>query len=639
MSIRKAEVIGPKDGAVFKARRYVQLDEETVNAVKNSGGWFFSLGPQAAGGEPGEEAFLAMVPADVSFDDSTEFEGRRDGIEMDNRIEIRRFRYYSFDLELQFRGPRGILRVQAPGGLYGMLPVEKEPDATGTYRLADGLEESLPDIFGRAATEPPAPAQREITTTAKRGLSRDELLGLMRRVAGEAAPVEGVPLQDCVQRLAAFRDGLFPQGVRTAGVVDDAVVGSAAVRAGLVPGPGWRRVRSWESVRAAVRDAGPGAVAMVLALRQGEALGHGFGLYHVAEPDGGPEWVDLQARAGRELPSGPAVAANDAYAVVVDASGRVLPDALPEFQESSSDVHAVLDAPLVHEHGALGLEAEDEHRHIFPPSTPRVKSKRILAEEPGIQAVYGYAFVPGRAGDRPDDVHGTEDDDRELVTDYTVLDRRPRPRPLFTSVGERRQTALEPGGDNGAGLVMPVLSLDEVPQSDHPALWASADRTIAFNPLGVSREFYATQRAVDAANTALRAQGGGVHLSVDPDMAIIMSGEDAGRSPLFLVTPVFHTVSGRSEQTTCRDFAAMVAGGEKVSHAVFRGPDAQATVKAPVNAQDGMEVTGTHHLAASLTEVTRGRSPWAEVSPAWAAAHMAEDHRPMGGSDGPRPRP
>ncbi|MFG2961316.1 hypothetical protein ACGF5O_47335 [Streptomyces sp. NPDC048291] len=60
---------------------------------------------------------------------------------MDNRVETRRFRYCSFDLELQFQGPRGILRVQAPGGLYGMLPVEKEPDATGTYRLADGLED------------------------------------------------------------------------------------------------------------------------------------------------------------------------------------------------------------------------------------------------------------------------------------------------------------------------------------------------------------------------------------------------------------------------------------------------------------------------------------------------------------------
>jgi hypothetical protein len=83
-----------------------------------------------------------------------------------------------------------------------------------------------------------------------------------------------------------------------------------------------------------------------MSCRRREALVHGFGSYHVAGPDGGPARVDLQARPGRELPSGPAVAANDAYAVVVDASGRVLPDALPEFQEPSSDVQAVLDAPL-----------------------------------------------------------------------------------------------------------------------------------------------------------------------------------------------------------------------------------------------------------------------------------------------------
>ncbi|MFG2781361.1 hypothetical protein ACGFY7_26375 [Streptomyces prunicolor] len=71
-----------------------------MNAVRTGGGFAYSLGPHAAGGEPGAEVFLAMLSAEVSIDVATEFEGRRDGIEMDNRVETRRYRFYSFDLEL-----------------------------------------------------------------------------------------------------------------------------------------------------------------------------------------------------------------------------------------------------------------------------------------------------------------------------------------------------------------------------------------------------------------------------------------------------------------------------------------------------------------------------------------------------------
>ena len=39
--------MGPKDGALFKARHYTQDDEEAKEEVKKGGGLVWSLGPQA----------------------------------------------------------------------------------------------------------------------------------------------------------------------------------------------------------------------------------------------------------------------------------------------------------------------------------------------------------------------------------------------------------------------------------------------------------------------------------------------------------------------------------------------------------------------------------------------------------------
>ncbi|MFG3019476.1 hypothetical protein ACGFZQ_13170 [Streptomyces sp. NPDC048254] len=72
-------------------------------------------------------------------------------------------------MEFQFQGPRGVLRVLAPGGLYGMLPLEKEPDAGGRYAVADGLEALLPDVFGEpapATSRPDGPGAEPTPTPA-----------------------------------------------------------------------------------------------------------------------------------------------------------------------------------------------------------------------------------------------------------------------------------------------------------------------------------------------------------------------------------------------------------------------------------------------------------------------------------------
>ncbi|MEV6028399.1 protein-glutamine glutaminase family protein [Streptomyces sp. NPDC052036] len=171
-NIVRAERVGPRNGALFKARHYTQDDKEALEEAKKSGGFVFSIGPQAAGADGERDIFLALLPVQFGFEDAAEQSGRLDETEENNRQGTSRFGYYGFDLELQFSGPRGILRVSAPSGLFGMLPLEKEPDATGRYRAAGSLEELLPDVFGadieraaaarpsRLAVPEPRPADR-----------------------------------------------------------------------------------------------------------------------------------------------------------------------------------------------------------------------------------------------------------------------------------------------------------------------------------------------------------------------------------------------------------------------------------------------------------------------------------------------
>ncbi|MET7290353.1 protein-glutamine glutaminase family protein [Streptomyces sp. NPDC005573] len=160
-NIVRAQRVGPRDGALFKARHYTQDDEEALEDAKKSGGFLFSVGVQAAGADEERNTFLALLPVQFGFEDAVEQSGRLDETEENNRQGTSRYGYYGFDLELQFAGPHGILRVTAPRGLYGMLPLEKDPDTTGRYRAAGALEELLPDVFG-ADVELAADAERAV---------------------------------------------------------------------------------------------------------------------------------------------------------------------------------------------------------------------------------------------------------------------------------------------------------------------------------------------------------------------------------------------------------------------------------------------------------------------------------------------
>ncbi|MGW2212996.1 lonely Cys domain-containing protein, partial [Streptomyces sp. NPDC001781] len=304
-----------------------------------------------------------------------------------------------------------------------------EADVWAAFRAmwdeTDHIYRPQPHAPGPALAPKPASGPRPV-------LGRADLVALARRVAGREA-VGDMSVQRCLVLLGALRDALYPRGVRPAVAVDDAVVGDPSAASSLVPGPGWRGVRSWDAVAGAVAAQGPGAVAFVLARRRGGALGHAWAAYHLGGFDG-VVWVDASAGAGRQVSAQPpAVAASEAQALVLDPAGQAVEHALPEFTQSSSTAHTVLDAATGREYGALGLEVEK--RQWFTISgidarfTTAVPTKQVLAHAPGLKIVTDHASLWRTA------------DGRMHLTDPPPVPGEPQPRSISYLIGE---VVLEP---------------------------------------------------------------------------------------------------------------------------------------------------------------------------------------------------
>jgi hypothetical protein len=141
-----AEVIGPVDGTNFKGRDYTQDSEADKATSEHSGGFHLSFGPEA-GGEMGAARALGIGGFEYAREHAEELSGELGATEEKNKEATRRYRHYRFALDLVMSGRHGTLRVRAPRGLYGMIPLEE--NSAGGYRLVGGLEESLPDLFAR----------------------------------------------------------------------------------------------------------------------------------------------------------------------------------------------------------------------------------------------------------------------------------------------------------------------------------------------------------------------------------------------------------------------------------------------------------------------------------------------------------
>ncbi|MFD8266027.1 lonely Cys domain-containing protein, partial [Streptomyces althioticus] len=212
---------------------------------------------------------------------------------------------------------------------------------------------------------------------------------------------------------------------------------------------------------------------------------------------------------------------------------------------------------------------------------------------------------------------------------------------LFRKPGGLRGTWQTPrsmtGTEDAPELLMNEQDHTLTPVTERPVLRISADRTLAVEDGAYGQQVFATREAVEASSAKLARAGLAVRLRTDEGVGVVLPTPDGGSRLLYRVTPDFLTRSGQSTEEVCRDFADMLADTSRTSHMVFRAPDGGPAVTAPVNASDGVEVTGTHHLADALRHVADGQERPESADPDWAAGAVRLDDRPTGGHGGPLP--
>jgi hypothetical protein len=225
--------------------------------------------------------------------------------------------------------------------------------------------------------------------------------------------------------------------------------------------------------------------------------------------------------------------------------------------------------------------------------------------------------------------------------DYGVVDRSGDGVLFRKPAGELQGTWRTPQAladtEGAPQLVLSVQQYHEILATQRPVLRISSDRTLAVENGAYGQQVFATAEAVARASVDLARAGLALRLRVDEDLGILLPTPDGGTKRLFRVTPDFLTRSGQSSEEVCRDFADMLADNARTSHMVFRDPRTGLVATAPVNASDGVEVTGTHHLADALGRIADGDVAPDKADPAWASSHVRRDDRPTGGEDGPLP--
>ncbi|MFK4105960.1 hypothetical protein ACI2L1_39075 [Streptomyces sp. NPDC019531] len=168
------------------SRHFDQVRDTEEHVGGAASAWFAGIGP-VVGGEVDGHSLRDSLPLRYESHGSGEQAAESEEILERNTASTRQFRYYKADVELALAGPHGKLLVDAPGGLYLMLPTdlddspalrevlvtEPEPQqaddgdvpgpASGAERPVDPLVEAfLTRINGAAGSdgrlpEPPVP--------------------------------------------------------------------------------------------------------------------------------------------------------------------------------------------------------------------------------------------------------------------------------------------------------------------------------------------------------------------------------------------------------------------------------------------------------------------------------------------------
>jgi hypothetical protein len=149
-----ARVLGPRDGVVFKARRYQQIDEDRETSVERDRSTQWGGGPEAGGGAD-ESATTARTPLEMKNTRGLKETSAMAETLEHNKEGVRPFRLLVFDVTVTARPADGrgapTFEVDVPDGLIAMLPLRNGA-------LADGLEDHLAGLLAaRSPREEPAP--------------------------------------------------------------------------------------------------------------------------------------------------------------------------------------------------------------------------------------------------------------------------------------------------------------------------------------------------------------------------------------------------------------------------------------------------------------------------------------------------
>ena len=272
-------------------------------------------------------------------------------------------------------GDLGPGRATSAGGADYVFVLRQEHYLATRPRLSEPPATGSP-VAGSAAVVPLA------AEGLRRVVAEVRALVLARgAVEDDAAEGDAESLELCVGVVSGVLRRLHP-GLRVARAVDDAAAGLggvAGVRERLVPGGGWARAASWPGLEQAVRDAGPGASAVVLVSLGGGRLGHALLLHHAAE---GVVWVDPAQAADRvaSAVARPGVLGGvlAGWAVLVGADGRVAEPGGWAAAESATVVGVLADAPVRHDFGAMGVEIERYNVRLLLRDGQNLPEKAVL---------------------------------------------------------------------------------------------------------------------------------------------------------------------------------------------------------------------------------------------------------------------
>ncbi|MFF4761240.1 hypothetical protein [Streptomyces sp. NPDC001292] len=250
-----------------------------------------------------------------------------------------------------------------------------EPGASGTRRQASGYRHAHAEadaLTGRV--------RRGVAPRVSRILDRPGLEHAVRKaVAAREADVtrsadprrvepaslsaQEMSVQECLALLQSLRNELFPQGVAPAGTADDSVLNVDPQRSSLAVGPGWNRIAGLAALETALRNAGVGSTAFVLA-RHPHRIGHAFAAYALRPERDGDEtavvWIDLQRSGAHRISDvAPDLSPVETQAIVIDHTARVVADAFSG-DNGSTWAATLVDSAVNHQYGAIGMEVEFE---------------------------------------------------------------------------------------------------------------------------------------------------------------------------------------------------------------------------------------------------------------------------------------